>query len=169
MTAGKQGKVRSRQKCQSWGGQRVSLERLPGYRVTLLLLNRGDPSAVALKEAWPVDSGARGGEKHSHSHGRPPFPVTTPHALTVLAFPGVRVLPKGLPVSCNSLGDIGCGKTTWASRTQYASGEDSKIAADGELQLKTRHRSKSRPFLFVSVPDWAVLMLVPPIGQRLKS
>jgi hypothetical protein len=90
----------------------VSLERLPGFRMTLLLLNRGDPGVAALKEAGPVDSGALGGEKHSRSHGRPPFPVTTPHALTVLAFRGVRVLPKGLPASCNSQGEIGCGKTT---------------------------------------------------------
>jgi hypothetical protein len=102
MTAGNQGKVRSHQKWQSrWGGggQRVSLERPPGFRMTLLLLNRRDPSAAALKEAGPVHSGGLGGEKHSRSHGRPPFPVTTPHALTVLAFRGVRVLPKGLPAS----------------------------------------------------------------------
>jgi hypothetical protein len=77
----------------------VSLERLPGFRMTLLLLNRGDPGVAALKEAGPVDSGARGGEKHSRSHRRPPFPITMPHARTVLAFPGIRVLPKGLPAS----------------------------------------------------------------------
>jgi hypothetical protein len=85
---GKHGKVRSRQKWQSWGGQRVSREMLPGFRMTLLLLNRGDPGVAALKEAGPVDSGALGGEKHSRSHGRPPFPVTTPHTRTVLAFRG---------------------------------------------------------------------------------
>jgi hypothetical protein len=90
----------------------VSLEMLPGFRMTLLLLNRGDLGTAALKEAGPVDSGACGGEKHSRSHGRPSFPVTTPHARTVLSFRAVHVLPKVLPASRNSQGEIGCGKTT---------------------------------------------------------
>jgi hypothetical protein len=72
----------------------VSLQRLSGFRMALLLLNRGDPGTAALKEARPVDSRACGGEKHSRSHGRPPFPVTMPHARTVLAFRSVQVLPK---------------------------------------------------------------------------
>jgi hypothetical protein len=86
MTAGKQGKVRSCQKGHSRGGLRVSLERLPDFSVTLFLLNRGDPGTAALKEAGPEDSGACREERHSCSHGRPPFPVTTPHARMSLPF-----------------------------------------------------------------------------------
>jgi hypothetical protein len=94
MTAGKQGKVRSRQKWQSRGGQRVSLEMLPGFRMTLLLLNRGNAGAAALKEAGPADSVARSGQKHSRSHGRPSFPVTTSQARMSLPFGVLESSPR---------------------------------------------------------------------------
>jgi hypothetical protein len=47
------------------------------------------------------------------------------------------VLPKVLPASRNSQGEIGCGKTARRSWTQDTPGEDSKIVEDGKLQLKT--------------------------------